>query len=52
VPLQSFSGSGGPYTNPYTEAHQYSYGAKHNRQVLFTATNGGQQHTIVETRSR
>jgi hypothetical protein len=50
VPLTSFSGTAtgtGPdvYTNPYNHSHQYNYAAKHNPQVFFTATNGGDDPT-------
>jgi hypothetical protein len=41
VPLQSFSGVSTAYTNPYNGSHQYNYAAKHDPQVFFTATNGG-----------
>ena len=41
VPLTSFSGTSGGYTNPYNGSHQYNYASKHNPQVFFTATNGG-----------
>jgi len=40
VPLSSFSGTSGDYTNAYNGSHQYNYAAKHNPQVFFTATNG------------
>ena len=41
VPLSSFSGTSADYTNAYNGSHQYNYAAKHNPQVFFTATNGG-----------
>lgn len=41
VPLKSFSGTSADYTNKYNGSHQYNYAAKHNPQVFFTATNGG-----------
>jgi len=41
VPLTSFSGTSAAYTNAYNGSHQYNYAAKHNPQVFFTATNGG-----------
>ena len=41
VPLKSFSGTSADYTNAYNGSHQYNYAAKHNPQVFFTATNGG-----------
>jgi phosphatidylinositol-3-phosphatase len=45
VPLTSFSGTSATYTNPYNGSHQYNYAAKHNPQVFFTATNGGNNTT-------
>ena len=41
VPLVNFSGTNSAYTNPYNGSHQFDYGAKHNPQVFFTDTNGG-----------
>jgi hypothetical protein len=41
VPLTSFSGTSASYTNAFNGSHQYNYAAKHNPQVFFTATNGG-----------
>lgn len=41
VPLSSFSGTSSTYTNPYNGSHQFNYAAKHNPQLFFTATNGG-----------
>jgi hypothetical protein len=45
VPLTSFSGTSSTYTNPYNGSHQYNYAAKHNPQLFFTATNGGNNPT-------
>lgn len=45
VPLASFSGTSSSYTNPYNGSHQYNYAAKHDPQVFFTATNGGNNTT-------
>ena len=45
VPLTSFSGTSSTYTNDYNGSHQYNYAAKHNPQVFFTATNGGNNGT-------
>ncbi len=45
VPLVSFSGSSPTYTNPYNGSNQYEYAAKHNPQVFFTETNGGNNIT-------
>ena len=50
VPLTSFSGTSTSYTNPYNGSHQYNYAAKHDRQVFFTATNGG--NATARTRRR
>ena len=46
VPLTSFSGTSASYTNPYNGSHQYNYAAKHNPQLFFTATNGGNDPTL------
>jgi phosphatidylinositol-3-phosphatase len=45
VPLTSFSGTSSTYTNQYNGSHQYNYAAKHNPQIFFTATNGGNDNT-------
>jgi hypothetical protein len=45
VPLKSFSGKSTDYTNPYNGSHQYNYATKHDPQVFFTATNGGNDST-------
>jgi len=46
VPLTSFSGvfTGGP-VNAYNGSNQFNYAAKHNPQVFFTDTNGGNNPT-------
>jgi len=42
VPLKRFSGTSNPdYTNPYNGSHQYNFAPKHDGQLFFTATNGG-----------
>jgi len=43
VPLVSQSGVFGPgnYLNAYNDSTQYNYACKHNPQVFFTDTNGG-----------
>jgi len=41
VPLSSFSGVFGSGLNQYNGSNQFNYAAKHNPQVLFTDTNGG-----------
>jgi hypothetical protein len=45
VPLTSFSGTSDSYTNPYNGSHQYNFAAKHDGQLFFTATNGGNNPT-------
>ncbi len=45
VPLNSFSGTSSTYTNAYNGSNQYNYASKHNPQVFFTATNGGNNTT-------
>ncbi len=42
VPLASFNGNfAAPFINEFNLATQYNYAAKHNPQVFFTDTNGG-----------
>jgi phosphatidylinositol-3-phosphatase len=46
VPLTSFSGIFAPGTsNQFNGSNQYNYAAKHNPQVFFTDTNGGNNAT-------
>lgn len=46
VPLSSFSGTFAPgYVNHYNGSNEFSYAAKHNPQVFFTDTNGGDNAT-------
>lgn len=47
VPLVSYSGifGTGSLLNAYNASSQYNYAAKHNPQVLFTDTNGGNNTT-------
>ncbi|MGA3010035.1 MAG: alkaline phosphatase family protein [Terracidiphilus sp.] len=47
VPLVSVSGVFGPddYLNAYNDSNQYNYACKHNPQVFFTDTNGGNNTT-------
>ena len=52
VPLTSFSGTSANYTNPYNGSHQYNYAAKHNPQVFFTATNGGNDPTSANSQAQ
>jgi hypothetical protein len=41
VPLTSFSGTSASYTNPYNGSHQYNFAPKHDGQLFFADTNGG-----------
>lgn len=41
VPLSSFSGTFTAGTNQYNGSNQYNYAAKHNPEVIFSSTNGG-----------
>lgn len=41
VPLSSFSGTFTSGTNAYNGSNIFAYGAKHNPQVFFQGTNGG-----------
>jgi hypothetical protein len=45
VPLSSFSGNFASGTNGYNGSTQYNYAAKHNPQVFFSDTNGGNNAT-------
>ncbi len=46
VPLTSFSGFfASPYLNGFNGANQYNYAAKHNPQLFFNDTNGGNNAT-------
>lgn len=54
VPLVSISGLFGPgnYLNAYNDSIQYNYAAKHNPQVFFTDTNGGDNTSTSNPLSR
>jgi phosphatidylinositol-3-phosphatase len=45
VPLTSFSGTSPDYTNTYNGSNQYNFAAKHDGQLFFKATNGGDNLT-------
>jgi phosphatidylinositol-3-phosphatase len=45
VPLSSFSGTFSNGTNQFNGGNQYNYAPKHNPQVFFTTTNGGNNPT-------
>lgn len=45
VPLSSFSGTFTSGTNQYNGSNQYNYAAKHNPEVFFSSTNGGNNPT-------
>ena len=45
VPLNNFSGTSTSYTNPYNGSHQYNFATKHDGQLYFNATNGGNNTT-------
>jgi hypothetical protein len=45
VPLTSKSGTFTSGTNQYNGSNQFDYAAKHNPQVFFTSTNGGNDST-------
>lgn len=54
VPLVSLSGKFGPgnYLNAYNNSTQYNYACKHNPQVFFTDTNGGNNTSTSNPLSR
>jgi hypothetical protein len=45
APLSSFNGTFTSGTNQYNDSNQYNYGAKHNPQIFFSSTNGGNDST-------
>ena len=45
VPLTSFSGNFASGVNQYNGSTQFNYAAKHNPQVFFTDSNGGDDPT-------
>ncbi|MEH2193919.1 MAG: alkaline phosphatase family protein [Nostoc sp.] len=45
VPLSSVSGTSADYTNAYNGSNQYNFAAKHDGQLFFTDTNGGNDPT-------
>src|SRR5262249_17180987 len=45
VPLNPISGTSPAYTNPYNGSNQFDYAPKHNPQVYFSVTNGGNNPT-------
>ncbi len=52
VPLSNFSGTSADYTNAYNGSHQFNYAAKHNPQVFFDATNGGNDSTSANPEAK
>jgi phosphatidylinositol-3-phosphatase len=52
VPLTSFSGTSANYTNAYNGSHQYNFAAKHDGQLFFTATNGGNDPTAGNSQAQ
>ena len=45
VPLKNVSGTQAGYMNEYNGSHQFDYAAKHNPEVFFSSTNGGNDAT-------
>jgi hypothetical protein len=45
VPLTSFSGTSAAYTNPYNGSNQYNFACKHDGELFFADTNGGNNTT-------
>jgi hypothetical protein len=52
VPLTSFSGTSASYTNAYNGSNQYNFAAKHDGQLFFTDTNGGNDSTSANVESQ
>jgi len=51
-PINNISGTNAAYTNPYNGSHQYDYATKHNPQVFFSDTNGGNDPTSANPASK
>ncbi|HEY4330109.1 MAG TPA: alkaline phosphatase family protein [Phycisphaerae bacterium] len=49
APIKSFSGTSTLYTNQYNGSHQYNYAGKHNPQIFFPDTSGGNDLTTANT---
>ena len=45
VPLTSASGTSAGYTNAYNGSNQYNFATKHDGQLFYSATNGGNNTT-------
>jgi hypothetical protein len=45
VPLNNVSGTGSTYVNPYNGSSQYNFATKHDGELYFNATNGGNDTT-------
>ncbi len=52
VPLNSQKGTFTTGTNQYNGSNQYNYATKHNPQVFFTSTNGGNNSTPSNTQAK
>jgi hypothetical protein len=52
VPLSSFSGVFSAGLNQFNGSNQYNYAAKHNPQVFFTDSNGGNDATTANPLSK
>lgn len=52
VPLKSFSGVFSAGLNQFNGSNQYNYAAKHNPQVFFTDSNGGNDATTANPLSK
>jgi hypothetical protein len=45
VPLTNINGTGASYTNAYNGSNQYNFATKHDGQLYFPSTNGGNNPT-------
>lgn len=52
VPLKSISGTFTSGTNQYNGSNQYNYAAKHNPQVFYSSTNGGNDSTTANSQAK
>jgi len=47
VPLNNLSGTSSAYTNAYNGSNQYNFATKHDGQLYYNATNGGNDPTAA-----
>lgn len=52
VPLTSAAGTFATGTNQYNGSNQYNYAAKHNPELFFSSTNGGNDSTTANAQAK